>query len=67
MVRTPLKELATRLDPSRFVQVHRSAVVSLHAIRHVKRLDNETAVIHLEGRTETLAVSWSFLRLFRQM
>ncbi|MCC6128527.1 MAG: LytTR family transcriptional regulator, partial [Acidobacteria bacterium] len=38
MVRTPLKELATRLDPSRFVQVHRSAVVSLHAIRHVKRL-----------------------------
>ena len=67
LVRMPLKELAAQLDPEQFAQVHRSAVVNLRAISHVKRGDNETADIHLKGRTEVLPVSRSFLHLFKQM
>ena len=67
IVRTPLKDLAARLDPAQFAQVHRSAVVNLRAISHVKRGDNETADIHLKGRPEILPVSRSYLHLFKQM
>jgi DNA-binding LytR/AlgR family response regulator len=67
LVRTPLRELAARLDPTQFVQVHRSAVVNLRAIDHVRRGDNETADIYLKGRPEVLPVSRNYLHLFRQM
>ena len=67
LVRTPLRELAARLDPAQFAQVHRSAVVNLRAIDHVRRGDNETADIHLKGRAEVLPVSRNFLHLFKQM
>ncbi|MGQ0385256.1 MAG: LytR/AlgR family response regulator transcription factor [Gammaproteobacteria bacterium] len=67
LVRMPLKDLAARLDPAQFAQVHRSAIVNLRAISHVKRGENETADIHLKGRPEVLPVSRSFLHLFKQM
>lgn len=67
LIRTPLKELAARLDAAHFVQVHRSVVVNLRAISHVMRGENETAAIHLKGRTDVLPVSRSYLHLFRQM
>jgi DNA-binding LytR/AlgR family response regulator len=67
LVRITLKELIPQLDPAQFAQVHRSAVVSLRAISHVTRGDNETADVHLKGRKEVLPVSRSYLHLFRQM
>jgi len=67
IVRTPLKELLERLDATRFAQVHRSVVVNLRAISHVTRHDNETAEIHLKGRSEVLPVSRHYVHLFRQM
>jgi DNA-binding LytR/AlgR family response regulator len=67
LIRTPLKELVAQLDPAHFAQVHRSVVVNLRAISHVTRGDNDTADIHLRGRTEVLPVSRSYLHLFRQM
>ena len=67
IVRMPLKDLLAQLDPEQFMQVHRSVVVNLRAISHVKRHDNETAEIHLKGRQEVLPVSRSFVHLFRQM
>jgi DNA-binding LytR/AlgR family response regulator len=67
VVRTPLKELLERLDAEQFAQVHRSVVVNLRAISHVKRHDNETAEIHLRGRDDVLPVSRNYLHLFRQM
>jgi len=57
VVRTPLKELLEQLDAEQFAQVHRSAVVNLRAISHVKRHDNETAEIHIKGRDDVLPVS----------
>jgi DNA-binding LytR/AlgR family response regulator len=67
VVRTPLKELIEQLDPDQFAQVHRSVVVNLRAISHVKRHDNETAEIHLKGRGDLLPVSRNYVHLFRQM
>ena len=67
LIRTSLKELVAQLDPVQFAQVHRSIVVNLRAISHVKRGLNETAEIFLKGRNEVLPVSRSYLHLFRQM
>ena len=67
VVRTPLKELVAQLDEEQFAQVHRSVVVNLRAISHVKRHDNETAEIHIKGRDDVLPVSRHYLHLFRQM
>ena len=67
VVRTPLKDLLEHLDADQFAQVHRSVVVNLRAISHVRRHDNETAEIHLRGRDDVLPVSRNYLHLFRQM
>lgn len=67
VIRTPLKELTAQLDATQFAQVHRSVVVNLRSVAHVTRGPNETADIHLKGRTEVLPVSRSYLYLFRQM
>lgn len=67
VIRTPLKELLPQLDTAQFAQVHRSVVVNLRSVAHVTRGPNETADIHLKGRTDVLPVSRSFLHLFRQM
>ncbi len=67
LVRTTLKELIHQLDPEQFVQVHRSVVVNLRAIKQVTRGHNETANIHLKHRSETLPVSRTFLHHFRMM
>ncbi len=67
VVRLPLKDLLAQLDPEQFAQVHRSVVVNLRAISHIRRHDNETAEIHLKGRSEVLPISRNYLHLFRQM
>jgi DNA-binding LytR/AlgR family response regulator len=67
VVRMPLKDLVEQLDAEQFAQVHRSVVVNLRAISHVKRHDNETAEIHLKGCDEVLPVSRNYVHLFRQM
>jgi DNA-binding LytR/AlgR family response regulator len=67
LISTPLKELLAQLDGTQFARVHRSVVVNLRAISHVRCGPNETADIHLKGRDEVLPVSRTFLHLFRQM
>ena len=67
LVRTPLKELISQLDGEQFVQVHRSVVVNLRAIKLVLRGHNETANIHLKYRTDVLPVSRTFLHQFKMM
>jgi DNA-binding LytR/AlgR family response regulator len=67
LIRKTIRELADELDPERFAQIHRSVIVNLHRVSQVTRSLNETADVHLTGRTEVLPVSRSFLHLFRQM
>jgi DNA-binding LytR/AlgR family response regulator len=67
LIRKSIRELADELDPERFVQIHRSVMVALPHVSHVVRGDNETAEVHLKGRTEVLPVSRTWLHLFKQM
>jgi len=67
LIRKTIRELADELDPSRFVQTHRSVIVNLHHVVRVTRGANETAEVHLKGRRELLPVSRSYLHLFRHM
>ncbi len=67
LIRKTIRELADELDPDRFAQVHRSVIVNLGRVAQVTRGLNETADVHLSGRSEVLPVSRSYLHLFRQM
>ena len=67
LIRKTIRELADELDPERFVQIHRSVIVNLARVAQVSRGLNETADVHLNGRSEVLPVSRSYLHLFRQM
>jgi DNA-binding LytR/AlgR family response regulator len=67
LIRKTIRELADELDPERFAQIHRSVIVNLARISQVSRGLNETADVHLNGRSEVLPVSRSYLHLFRQM
>lgn len=65
VIRTPLKELLTQLDPARFWQVHRSVIVNQRRIASALRGDDGNMVLTLRGRSETLAVSRHFQGLFK--
>jgi len=67
LIRKTIRELADELDPQRFVQIHRSVIVALPYVSEVVRGANETADVHLRGRSEVLPVSRSWLHVFRQM
>ena len=67
LIRKTIRELADELDPQRFAQIHRSVIVALPFVAQVVRGPNETADVHLRGRTEVLPVSRSWLHVFRQM
>jgi DNA-binding LytR/AlgR family response regulator len=67
LIRKPIRELIDELDPEHFAQVHRAVIVNLKQVSQVIRGANETAEVHLRGRSVTLPVSRSYLHLFRQM
>lgn len=66
LVNMTLKELSAQLDPTQFVQVHRSVIVNLRAVDHIVRRENERAEVHLKGFAEVLPVSRNFTDAFRQ-
>jgi DNA-binding LytR/AlgR family response regulator len=67
LIRTTIRELADALDPERFVQVHRSAIVNLAHVDRFSHGPGDSGEVHLKGRSERLAVSRSYVHLFRQM
>jgi DNA-binding LytR/AlgR family response regulator len=67
LIRKTIRELVDELDPTHFVQIHRSVIVNLHQVAQVTRGLNETAEVQLKGRDESLPVSRSYLHVFRQM
>ena len=46
-----LAELAARLDPARFRQVHRSHIVNLDAVEHMRPYDDRRLAITLQDGT----------------
>jgi DNA-binding LytR/AlgR family response regulator len=67
LISLPLKDLLSQLDPGQFAQIHRATVVNLERVSHVVRGANETAEVHLKGRSVSLRSSRNFKHLFRQM
>lgn len=47
LLREPLADLAGRLDPSRFVRVHRSAIVRVDQVAELQPLSNRDALLRL--------------------
>jgi DNA-binding LytR/AlgR family response regulator len=67
LIRKPIRELLDVLDPSVFKQIHRSTVVNMRAIASVTRDESGRGTIRLKNRPEALAVSLTFMPLFRNM
>lgn len=65
LIRTPLRELLTQLDPDQFWQIHRSVLVNSRCIAKAIRVDEGTMVVSLRGREERLPVSRQFQALFK--
>ncbi|HEX8477624.1 MAG TPA: LytTR family DNA-binding domain-containing protein [Telluria sp.] len=66
LVRIPLKDLLSGLDPAMFWQIHRGTMVNVNAIAAAERIDAERLQVLLRGHPEKLPVSRSFTHLFRE-
>jgi DNA-binding LytR/AlgR family response regulator len=67
LIKKTIKNLAGELDPTMFWQVHRSAIVNVHAIDSVLRDDRGNLTLRLKQRPEKLPVSEAYHHLFQQM
>jgi DNA-binding LytR/AlgR family response regulator len=66
LVRIPLKDLLSGLDPERFWQIHRGTMVNASAIAAAEKVDAERMQVLLRGCDEKLPVSRAFVHLFRE-
>lgn len=67
LIRKPVKELASELDPETFWQIHRGTIVNIRAIDRMSRSLTGKGTVRLKERSETLTVSNRYMHLFRQM
>jgi DNA-binding LytR/AlgR family response regulator len=67
LIRKPIRELLDALDPALFKQVHRSTIVNLKAVAGIARDDSGRGTMRLKTRPETLAVSLTYMPLFKNM
>jgi DNA-binding LytR/AlgR family response regulator len=67
IIRTPLKELESALDPEHFWRIHRNAIVRVAAIASIKRDLRGGLALQLRRHDKTLAVGRNYSHRFRQM
>ena len=67
LIREPLKDLLPRLDPQRFVQIHRSTIVNLDRVDAAVRGDAGKLRLRLRGLERALPVSRLYAPLFKPM
>jgi DNA-binding LytR/AlgR family response regulator len=67
LIRTPLKDLLGELDPDRFWQIHRNAIVNVSALAGVLREDAERQFALFKARPDKLPISRQFTHRFKQM
>lgn len=67
LIRTPLKDLESQLDPDAFWRIHRGTVVRVAAIREVRRDAMGRLWLELRSGSAPLPVSRSYAHRFRQM
>ncbi|MGE5097344.1 MAG: LytTR family DNA-binding domain-containing protein, partial [Betaproteobacteria bacterium] len=59
--------LVDELDPLMFWQIHRAAIVNVHAIERVTRGLRDGVLLAIRDRPELLSVSQPYAHLFRKM
>lgn len=67
LIRKPIRELVSELDPGMFWQIHRATLVRADAIARVRRDERGHLIACLRDGATELEVSRSFAHLFRQM
>ncbi len=67
IIRTSLKDLMERLDANDFWQVHRSAIVAIHAIDSIKKNELGAHLLTLRDHADTLPTSKDFQRKFKAL
>ncbi len=67
LIRTPLSELVTQLDPDAFWQIHRSTVVNVERIAGTVRDVMGRTVVKIKDSKVDLPVSRAYSHLFKQM
>jgi DNA-binding LytR/AlgR family response regulator len=67
LIRKTIAELLAELDPELFWQIHRGTIVNVNEIAAVHRKANGTLELRLKRHKQTLAVSSTYVHLFRQM
>ncbi|QEL54745.1 LytR/AlgR family response regulator transcription factor [Chromobacterium paludis] len=67
LIRTALKELAARLDPGQFVQIHRGLIVRLAAVQSIEQDLLGRSYVLLKGRGDKLPLSRSYAAQFKAM
>lgn len=66
LIREPMKDLETRLDPAHFVRIHRSIMVAIDRIRSIETGEHGEYVLTLPGGTR-LVSSRSFSERVRRL
>ena len=67
LTRKAKRELPDELDPTQFLQIHRSAIVNLHRVQQFSHGSNGGCELQIKGSGECLPVSRSFVHLLGQM
>ncbi|MEO8923963.1 MAG: LytTR family DNA-binding domain-containing protein [Caldimonas sp.] len=67
LIRTPISELASQLDPQRFAQVHRSTIVNLDRLTGTRRDETSRLFVRIRGHAAELPVSRAYVHLFKAM
>ena len=67
LIRTPIAELASQLDPDQFWQVHRATLINLDFLASTRRDETSRLFVRLAGHDAELPVSRAFVHLFRAM
>ena len=67
LIRTPLSELSTQLDPNEFWQIHRSTIVNVNCVASTQRDVMGRTQVTLKDCKAELPVSRAYVHLFKQM
>lgn len=67
LIKKPLRDLMSELDPEQFWQTHRSTVVNASQIASIEPNMAGQLSLKLKGRREQLPVAEAFVRRFRQL
>lgn len=67
LIRTPIVELATQLDPEQFRQVHRATLVNMAHVAGTRRDAASRLFVRIKGIEREIPVSRAYIHLFKTM